>query len=249
VSRRRMGAKPKKAKRVAYRFIEPTSDDGGHMYALLRTLIEQHHTELRNAKIALAWNLAWKADVDGRLTLGMCRRVGDLERELHDLDSFDFVIILHEPTWRDPLTPDLFRRALVDHELCHASVKLDMRGEPEQDERGRVVYRTRKHDLEEFSCIASRYGCWKSDITAFGQALERARLRSNDRWVGYRSLQQELRDAGRSVPVDVIAEWTDDQRREAATWAALRMDMPARFRDEAVPPFLATAAARPETVA
>jgi hypothetical protein len=242
MSRRRVGTiKPRRAKRVAYRFIEPESDHGRHMYALLKTLVEQHHAELREAKIALAWNLVWKPDVDGRITLGMCRRVGDLERELHDLDSYDFVIILHEKTWTDPLTPDIFRRALIDHELCHAAVRCDIRGEPEQDERGRTVYRVRKHDLEEFSCIASRYGCWKSDITAFGQALERARMRTNDQWVGYRSLQSELRGAGLSLPVDVIAEWSDDQRREAGTWASLRTDMPERFRDAAMPVFLTTA--------
>jgi putative metallopeptidase len=240
MSRRRLGTK--KAKRVNYRFIEPQSDHGRHMYALLRTLIAEHHPDLRDAKIALAWQLAWKPDADGRLTLGMCRRVGDLERELHDLDSFDFVIILHEKTWVDPLTPDIFRRALIDHELCHAAVRCDIRGEPEQDERGRTVYRTRKHDLEEFACIAARYGCWKSDITAFGQALERARIRTNDHWVGYRSLQCELREAGLPpVAVDTIAEWTDDQRREAATYASLQREMPERFRDQAMPPFLAKA--------
>lgn len=245
MARRRIGTKPKKAKRVAYRFIDPESDHGRHMYALLTTLVEQYHAELREAKIALAWQLAWQPDVDGRLTLGQCRRVGDLERELHDLDSYDFVILLHEKTWTDPLTPDLFRRALLDHELCHATVRCDIRGEPEQDERGRTVYRLRKHNLEEFSEIASRYGCWKSDITAFGQALERARIRSNDQWVGYRTLQQELRDAGHPLPIEVIAEWTDDQRREAATWASLQTEMPARFRDQAMPACL-TQATSPE---
>jgi hypothetical protein len=241
MARRRIGTKPKKAKRVNYRFIEPESDHGRGMYRLLRAIVDKHRPELREAKIALAWNLAWKPDVDGRQTVGMCRKVGDLERELHDLDSFDFVVILREATWTDALTPDDFRYALLLHELCHAGVKYDARGEPELDERGRVVYRIIKHDLEEFSYVARTCGCWKSDITRFDQALELKRLQTNNEWVSYRGLQSELREAGLAVPIDVITAWTDDQRREAKTWALLRNDMPERFRDQAMPPFLAKA--------
>ncbi len=39
------------------------------------------------------------------------------------------------------------------------------------DERGRRVFRTRKHDIEEFRCIVERHGCYKTDLVAFAQAI------------------------------------------------------------------------------
>lgn len=67
------------------------------------------------------------------------------------------------------------RRALLDHELCHAEVKLDDRtSEPVHDERGRKVYRMRKHDIEEFSAVVERNGIYKRDLEHFAAALNRA---------------------------------------------------------------------------
>jgi hypothetical protein len=66
------------------------------------------------------------------------------------------------------------RTALLDHELCHAAVKLDKHGETTVDARGRVIYRTRKHDLEEFSSIVERHGLWTSDLERFAAALRKS---------------------------------------------------------------------------
>jgi hypothetical protein len=217
-----------KAKTVAYRFISHGSDDGFAMYPLLRELIEAHHPDLAQARIALAWNLTWTADVDGRVTLGKCKKVGDLERECAEFAAFDFVIILRREFWYATQVTDLQRRALLDHELHHAAVKYDERGEPVIDECGRQVFRIRAHDLEEFAAIADRYGCWKKDLECFAQALDRARQLTADRWIGYRSLQQDLAAAGVSIPIEAIREWTDAERREASTWAVLRQQFPGR---------------------
>jgi hypothetical protein len=46
-------------------------------------------------------------------------------------------------------------------------------GEPAVDPKGRRIYRMRKHDLEEFSAIAARYGLWKRDLEQFAAALKR----------------------------------------------------------------------------
>jgi hypothetical protein len=230
--RRRLGTPKKKAKKVAYRFIEPGSDDGRPMYRLLRSLIETHHEDnLRDAKIALAWNLSWSPDADGRVTLGKCKKVADLEREItgaidRELQPFDFVIILHRGFWTDEMVTDRQRRALLDHELCHAAIKLDLRGEPEVDERGRHVYRIRKHDIEEFACIVERHGCYKADIEQFYDALQRGRMQTSTDWVGFTALQRELRDVGATIPLELIVEWSEDERREARTWAILRQQTP-----------------------
>jgi hypothetical protein len=41
-----------KAKKVSYRLIEPTSEAGRPIYTLLDELVEAHHDELRDARIA-----------------------------------------------------------------------------------------------------------------------------------------------------------------------------------------------------
>lgn len=63
------------------------------------------------------------------------------------------------------------KRALVDHELCHAAPVLNKQLEPVYNEAGRAVYRSRKHDIEEFRCIVERHGCYKRDLEEFAKAL------------------------------------------------------------------------------
>jgi hypothetical protein len=209
-------------KKVSYQLIQPDSPSGRTLYAVLADLVEQYHEEIRHARIALAWNLAWKPDVDGRVTLGKCKKASDLDRELA---AYDFVIILRREFMEDPNVSDDQRRALIDHELCHASVKLDDEGEPVEDERGRVVYRIRKHDLEEFSEIAQRYGCYKRDLEDFAKALERSRSTPLGAWVGYRSLQEQLRLVDVNLALDVIVTWSDLERREVQAWAVMRREL------------------------
>jgi hypothetical protein len=211
-----MAKRQAKLKKVAYRFIPPESEHGQPMYALLRELVGAYHTELRNARIALAWNLAWQPDVDGRMKLGMCRKASDLDREIGGCEPFDFVIILRREFWQDTHVTDRQRRALLDHELCHATIKLDEHGEPAVDERGRLVYRTRKHDLEEFVEIGERYGCWKKDITEFARAVERAKHKVKGRFIAYTSLFEQLLRASVPIPIEIVATWSDAERRETA---------------------------------
>lgn len=226
--------KTSKLKKVAYRFIPPDSEHGQPMYALLRELVGAYHTELRNARIALAWNVAWQPDVDGRMKLGMCRKAGDLDREIGGSEPFDFVIILRRAFWQDEHVTDRQRRALLDHELCHATIKLDDHGEPAVDERGRLVYRTRKHDLEEFVEIGERYGCWKKDITEFARAVERAKHKVKGRFIAYTTLFEQLVRVGVPIPIEIIATWSDAERREATVWVELK----ASGRVDALPAFL-----------
>lgn len=213
----RRARKPKLPPKVPYRFIAADSEVGRPMYALLVELLEAHHTDVAGARFALAWHLGWKRDVDGRVTLGMCHKVSNLDRELH-ASAFDFVIILRREYWTDPLVTELQRRALLDHELCHAAVKVDDHGDPLRDECGRVVYRIRRHDLEEFGEIAGRYGCWKRDLETFAKQLDRART---PEYVGYIRLQQALRAVGVELEIDAIIVWSEAERTEALAWSTL----------------------------
>lgn len=164
-----------KLKKVSYELIKRDSVPGVPMYAMLETLVEEYHEDLVNARIALAWNLSWKPDVDGRVTLGKCKKASDLDRELA---AFDFVIILRREFYEDGEVTDEQRRALLDHELCHGALALDKDGEPVEDERGRKVYRIRKHDIEEFSAIVARHGCYKRDLERFAAALNLGKQKS-----------------------------------------------------------------------
>jgi len=192
------------------------------MYALLEQLVSQHHEELErtNARIALAWCTSWKSDVDGPKTIGKCKRASDLDRELAE---FDFIILLDKDFWI--VATEKQRAALVDHELCHAAVKYDADGEPIRDERGRQVFRTRRHDLEEFSDIAARHGCYKRDLEQFAKALDRARAQTGTGWVGYASLSARLEHAGLHVPIDRILDWSEGERRQALEWCNIRREI------------------------
>lgn len=167
--------KAKRSKRVTYQVIAHDSAAGKVLYPMLNELIEEHHEELTNARIALAWSLTWKPDTDGRVKLGQCKKRSELDREFNDLD---FVIVLRQEFVQSPEVKDAQRRALLDHELCHATIRLDREGEPALDERGRKVYRLRKHDIEEFSEIVARHGCYKRDLEHFAVALNQSKQRS-----------------------------------------------------------------------
>lgn len=168
---RRRSAKPKQhEKRVNFIVIAADTKEGKPLYSLMSRLIEKFHEELTNARIVLAWALNWKADADGITKLGQCRKVSDLDRELH---GNDFVILLNREYVQSPTTTDEQRAALIDHELCHATVHYDREGEPKRNEKGRVLYRTRKHEIEEFAEIIQRYGLYKRTLEAGFAALQR----------------------------------------------------------------------------
>jgi hypothetical protein len=185
------------AKRVTYELIKPDTIIGQPIYAMLRNLVDAHHQELEQAKIALAWCTSWRPDVDGRVTLGKCKKASDLDRELV---AFDFIILLRKAFWQDSRVSVEQRVALLDHELCHAAVRVDDRtGDPVTDERGRIVYRMRKHDVEEFADVVRRHGIYKSDLEVFAAALRQATLRE-----GFTSCGECNVDGWRAVMEDGI---------------------------------------------
>lgn len=135
----------------------------------------QHHWHLEGARIAIAWMLDVKANVDGFLVLGKCKKQTDLDREMRE---FDFVIFLNATTWKH--FNEAQRTALVDHELHHAGVAEDKKtGDPVLDERGRKVYRIKKHDIEEFEGVVKRHGLYKYDLAKFAKACSEAPLFKN----------------------------------------------------------------------
>lgn len=163
-------SKKEKRKKINYALIDVDSPPGEAMYPMLEQIVGAHHEDLdrTNARIALAWAMSWKADADGIVKLGQCKKASDLDRELA---AFDFIVLLNMEWWQDAEVTDDQRRALLDHELCHAALKYDTDGDAVRDEKGRYVYRTRKHDIEEFSSVVERHGLYKRDLERFYAAI------------------------------------------------------------------------------
>jgi hypothetical protein len=213
--------KPTKPKPIAYELIPRQSDLGRGLYARLDGILERHHEDLWNhgARIALAWAKAWKPDVDGRWILGKCKKATDLDRELA---PFDFVILLNREFWQNPRVTDVQRDALLDHECCHGAIVRDQRGEPREDEAGRVVFRIRKHDVEEFRDVVARHGLYKADLVDFARGLAEAQRAIVGGFVGYTTLRDLLRTVGVELALEAIVAWPEKDREDVAIWARMR---------------------------
>jgi hypothetical protein len=157
-----------KPKKISFELINPKQKPELQAYRLLSEIREEYHEEIYEARIALAWRKGLKPDIDGHLVLGQCVKASDLQRELVD---WDFVILLNQESWDDSEFTVDKKKALLDHELCHAERAIDSDGEPKIDVRGRPVWRTRKHDIEEFQAIVERHGTYKRDLELFAKAL------------------------------------------------------------------------------
>lgn len=150
------------------KYVQPDSTDV--VWALLADA-RKFHPHLEEAQITVAYRKDWRADKDGIRTLGKCKKVSAVEKIFH---GFDFVIVLNHDIWVSDMLDAKKKLAILDHELCHAQVKLTEDDEPIVDHNGKPEYRCRKHDLEEFREIVERHGLYKADIVAFVRvALER----------------------------------------------------------------------------
>lgn len=157
-------------KTSGYAVLEAKDHKG--LYGHLARLFEENHEDRLGCKprIVLAEAYSWKADADGRLVLGKCRKASDLDRQLH---GWDFIIIVHHDLLHDRKTyTEAQLLAVLDHELCHCAVQEDAEtGEPKRNEDGDIVYRVRKHDIEEFQEIVNRHGLYKGDVEAFAKEV------------------------------------------------------------------------------
>ena len=145
---------------------------------MMAKIRKKYHHDIRKAKVALMWRIAYKPDKDGHLILGKCHKVSDLDKEL---SKWDFVILLNKEVWNDPKFTDKKKAALLDHELMHCGKVENKNGHSKKDERGRYVFRTRKHDVEEFHDIVKRHGIWKRDLEIFAEQLLLRKRRKGER--------------------------------------------------------------------
>lgn len=157
----------RRLKKVNFELIEDLESEPYQILAAMR----KFHSDIDEAAIALAWRKNLKPDSDGHLVLGKCVKISDLQKEFA---QYDFIILLNREVWEDSEFTEEKKRALIDHELCHAAAVSDDDG-AKYDERHRRVFRTRKHDIEEFYAIVHRHGCYKRDLELFAEALMKKR--------------------------------------------------------------------------
>lgn len=86
-----------------------------------------------------------------KITLAKISKVSAKTNAIVGTD-FQFVVEYGSLYWDN--MPDAMKRAVVDHELCHAG----------NDADGTYLI---SHTIEDFSEIFERYGCWKSDVEQF----------------------------------------------------------------------------------
>ena len=160
-----------KEKKVCFELVQRL--DNGKLaepYRILEGFVARHRPDLGEAVFGIAWHTGWKRGKDGFRKLGLCRLASDLDRELN---IYDFIVILNRQAY-DELN-DHQRQALIFHELCHADVAKDKHGEPRRDDRGRLVYRLRKHDLEEFAEVVEKFGLYLADVERFAESVLKAK--------------------------------------------------------------------------
>jgi hypothetical protein len=155
----------KKRRKVTVQFLERMhTGKVTEPYEILERFIATERADLKDVKVGIAWRLGWRADADGVLILGQCRKRGDLDREL---DDYDFIILLNKEAW--PTFETERKTRLIFHELCHAQLSLDGNGEPKRNDRGRLICRIRKHDFADFRSVISKYG-WQDNLSELAKA-------------------------------------------------------------------------------
>lgn len=130
-------------------------------WSILTEARNEWHADLDAARFAVAWEAKIKADTDGHVKLGCCVKVTELYREFADRE-----------VWESPEFGKDKKLALMDHELCHAAPAYDDdTGEQKVDAADRLVWRIRKHDIEEFRSVVAHHGCYKRDLEHFAETL------------------------------------------------------------------------------
>lgn len=137
---------------------------------LAREIIRKDHPHLDAEDIRIVYLFVDPPpESKGKLVFGRCRKVTGLnaflarenaprdEDEEPDFGDPFFVIEIAERVWQ-VLEPHQ-RRALVDHELCHAAVIRDEEDVPKLS--------IRPHDVEEFTDIVNRHGLWEEGLQDF----------------------------------------------------------------------------------
>ncbi|MFH0989913.1 MAG: putative metallopeptidase [bacterium] len=125
--------------------VKPRYFEAQAVAEIAQVLIKEHHQHLNDIPIFYLFN-------DGKMQEWASMSKKSKKDEF--ITGYQFVMEVSYKQWI--VLTDKERIALVDHELCHAS--LDDKGNP-------VIL---DHDIEEFAAIVSRHGLWRESVRKFG---------------------------------------------------------------------------------
>lgn len=124
--------------------VKPKYFDAKAVEEIATELIKDFHQHLKDKPIMYLFN-----DSNMKDWATMSRRN---EREQF-ISGYPFVMEVNYKNWQ--VMTDEQRAALVDHELCHASI---------EDGKPVII----DHDVEEFAIVVSRHGMWRENVRQFG---------------------------------------------------------------------------------
>lgn len=144
---------------------------------LAEELIKQYHQHLIGFRIEYVFSDTTPVK-GGKEVWGTMRKISNLNAFLaspddqengNDISPF-FCMTISQPAWETLDGPR--RKALVDHELCHAGT--------EEQEDGSYKLVIIPHDLEEFTAIVQRHGLWRNDLYNFMEKAKTAEAPEED---------------------------------------------------------------------
>lgn len=124
---------------------------GDEVVDLATDIIENHHPHLIGVDILYLFREK-ASKRKGKLTAGKASKMSAKERAIAQ-HEYPFKIVFAFDLWT--LQNEAWRRALIDHELCHLGGNAEDGWE--------IV----PHDLEEFAQIVERHGLWNQDVQRF----------------------------------------------------------------------------------
>lgn len=83
-----------------------------------------------------------------------------LANQENDADPF-FSLKIPQPIW-EMLSTSEQKRAFVDWVLCHCDARVD-----DSDDDNPIKLSRRPYDIQDYSCIARRHGCWREEVHDF----------------------------------------------------------------------------------
>jgi hypothetical protein len=140
-------------------------------------LIPKYHSHLVDIRVEYVF-CEKTPNRGGKETWGTMQKItgksaylgADKEDQDRGLNDPFFMMTISYPVWETLSNKD--RIALVDHELCHAVVKVD-------EETGDPKLGTVTHDVEEFKAVIERHGIWRPDVEQFIQTANKNKSKFN----------------------------------------------------------------------
>lgn len=136
-------------------------------YGQVSDLIVEHHEDLSDAKIVLAWRMGWREDVDGNVRLTQVVKANELGKEL---GAYDFAILLSHEFFNSARCTAEHRAYLFDDALSRCA-RAEGKGGPKEDEKNRPVWRTRKPEFSGFVGVVKRHGPVMEELASLAREL------------------------------------------------------------------------------